>query len=299
MSKAMRCTRALIMCALAVSCANQPPPPGDATTVSDPITRTGENGPLLVGLERYLANPGGGVEIIETLRWGTHAYALFEFGGQSQQTQGFASFIETDDGWTTDEVEMGPWPRPRPGSGDLVLFPVRGGAWPAIGGYADPTLSEIRILDSSGVLVDLDDDPGKGTIVLARPGGQLVAMRGGTAVVAQSIPPEELVLVKLPGADSAAREVAREFADAITAGDWAAAARLVTPRTNQWDLTLGLRRFMGNQSWTVTSEPDPRDFGYAVQLAQESAEARRWLLSLSLTQDQGQPRVYAYQLASL
>jgi hypothetical protein len=58
--------------------------------------------------------------------------------------------------------------------------------------------------------------------------------------------------VKPPGADSAAREVAREFADAITAGDWAAAARLVTPRTNQGDLTFGLRRFMSDQSWTVT-----------------------------------------------
>jgi hypothetical protein len=294
----MRCTRALILCALAVSCTNEPPTPGDATTVSDPITRTGENGPLLVGLERYLRTPGD-VEIIETLRWGTHSYALFEFGVPPQQTQGFASFIETDDGWTTDEVEMGPWPRPRPGSGDLVLFPVRGDAWQAFGGYADPTLSEIRILDPSGALIDLDDDPGKGTIVLARPGGQLVAMRGGTAVVAQSIPPKELVSVKPPGADSAAREVAREFADAITAGDWAAAARLVTPRTNQGNLTLGLRRFMGNHSWAVTSEPDPRDFGYAVQLAQESAGESRWLLSLLLTQDQGQPRVYAYQLASL
>lgn len=294
----MRCTRALILCALAVSCTNQPPAPGAATTVSDPITRTGENGPLRAGLERYLRTPGE-VEVIETLRWGSHAYALFEFGIAPQQTQGFASFIETDDGWTTDEVEMGPWPRPRPGSGDLVLFPVRGGAWPAIGGYADPTLSEIRILDPSGALVDLDDDPGKGTIVLARPGGQLVAMREGTAVVAQSIPPEELASVESSGADSAAREVAREFAVAITAGDWAAAARLVTPRTNRWDLTSGLLRFMGNQSWTVTSEPDPRDFGYAVELAQESTEARRWLLSLSLTQDQGRPRVYAYQLASL
>jgi hypothetical protein len=295
----MRCTRALILCALAVSCTNQPPTPGDATSVSDPITRTGENGPLLVGLERYLGIPGEGVQIIETLRWGTHAYALFEFGVPPQQTQGFASFIETEDGWTTDEVEMGPWPRPRPGSGDLVLFPVRGGAWPAIGGYADPTLSEIRILDPSGALVDLDDDPGKGTIVLARPGGQLVAMRGGTAVVAQSIPPEELASVKSSGDDSAAREVAREFAVAITAGDWATAARLVTPRTNRWDLTSGLRRFMSNQSWTVTSEPDPRDFGYAVQLAQESAGEDRWLLSLLLAQDQGQPRVYGYQLASL
>jgi hypothetical protein len=113
------------------------------------------------------------------------------------------------------------------------------------------------------------------------------------------IPPEELASVEPPGADSAAREVAREFAVAITAGDWAAAARLVTPRTNRWDLTSGLRRFVGNQSLTVTSEPDPRDFGYAVELAQEGAEARRWLLSLSLTQEQGQPRVYAYQLALL
>jgi len=294
----MRCTRALILCALAVSCTNQPPAPGDATTVSDPITRTGENGPLRAGLERYLGTPGD-VEIIETLRWGSHAYALFEFGIPPQQTQGFASLIETDDGWTTDEVEMGPWPRPRPGIGDLVLFPVGGGAWPALGGYVDPTLSEIRILDPSGALVDLDDDPGKGTIVLARPGGQLVALRGSNAVVAQSIPPKELVSVEPPGDNPAAREVAREFADAITAGDWAAAARLVTPRTNQGDLTSGLRRFMGHRSWTVTSEPEPRDFGYAVQLAQEVAEARRWLLSLSLTQNRGQPRIFAYQLASL
>jgi hypothetical protein len=124
-------------------------------------------------------------------------------------------------------------------------------------------------------------------------------MREGNAVLAQSIPPEELVSVEPPGDDPAAREVEREFADAITAGDWAAAARLVTPRTNQGDLTSGLRLFMGNRSWTVTSEPEPRDFGYAIQVAQESAEAPRWLLSLSLTQDQGQPRVYAYQLASL
>jgi hypothetical protein len=239
------------------------------------------------------------VEIIETLRWGSHAYALFEFGIPPQQTQGFASLMETDDGWTTDEVKMGPWPRPRPGSGDLVLFPVRGGAWPVIGGYADPTLSEIRILDPSGALVDLDDDPGEGTIVLTRPGGQLLAIREGAVAVAQSIPPEELVSVKPPGDDPAAREVAREFAVAITADDLATAARLVTPRTNRGDLTSGLRRFMGNRSWTVTSEPEPRDFGYAVQLAQEVAEAPRWLLSLSLTQNRGQPRVYAYQLASL
>jgi hypothetical protein len=49
----MRCTRALILCALAVSCSNQPPAPGDATTVSDPITRTRENGPLRAGLESF------------------------------------------------------------------------------------------------------------------------------------------------------------------------------------------------------------------------------------------------------
>jgi hypothetical protein len=252
--------------------------------------------------ELFLGDPGEQllqstlekVEVLKALRVSGLVFALFAIDtGTGSGEHGIAWLSRSQQDWDVQELHLGDEASFRPipeGSNGSSLLPILAERQAGFGGFVDPTVTRVEMVDPRLRVVDADIPSNGATVFLASVWGQIRYYRGDTIVGAVPVSGEESP-APATYLDEEAREVADAFVEAMLSGEWEAAATLFAPGTRAIALLPPLEDVLNAAPHRRSGRPKAvrYAFFYGLERSPDSAT-----LQVSMTDQSGDWKVFSY-----
>lgn len=235
------------------------------------------------------------LDLVKGVRLGGVAFLLAVINERGQAAPVVGGFVHDGQEWQLDDLD--PVRRvPGVGTNGFELAVAIAGGLVAVGGFVDPSLSRLDVVDPFGVPVDLDDPLAGGILLLSDRFGVVRVHRDDRIIGAEPVrvPATEGELEQLQpdrlerSSLDDARSVADRFVESFLSGGWVPATPYYNPQARPDLLLPELSRVLGPGAWDVSGSPQATEQGFTYRIDGPEGDAR---LGVQLNQWLGEWRV--------
>jgi hypothetical protein len=235
-------------------------------------------GPATEGLIRSAQRQ---LRLVKGIRVGGVAFLLAIITQAGDSGPVLAGFLHDGESWQLEDLSI---VRSVPGIGSngFTLVVATAGGLVAVGGFVDPSVSRLSVVDPFGTVVDADDPLAGGAILVSGRFGLVQVRRGDLVIGAEPVTiaatEEELEQLRPDRLDEGTVDAARQAADAFVAAflsrGWVPAAEHFNPRGRPDLLLPALAEVVPPAEWEVAGPPRETGQGFVYPIEGPDGKAR-------------------------